>query len=105
MRRWRADNPEAARKGSRRRAQKKREWLQRLKVERGCTDCGYDKHPAALEFDHRDGGEKDFILARCSSYGWDRIREEVDKCEVVCANCHRIRTVERGQTGRVEGVA
>jgi hypothetical protein len=50
-----------------------------------------------LEFDHLDGSNKSWnisdLLGRASSL--DRVQREIDKCEVVCANCHRIRTVRR----------
>lgn len=83
-----------------------REWYRRrnannyrvvsaLKLERGCMDCGFNAHPAALEFDHVSG-EKSFDVAEAMvRRGLARIMEEIEKCEVVCANCHAIRTAER----------
>jgi hypothetical protein len=58
-----------------------------------CADCGADD-PVVLEFDHlRD---KSFAIASgLVDYSWARILEEIEKCEVVCANCHRRRTAER----------
>lgn len=77
-------------------AEKKTEIVQAIKVERGCADCGYREHPAALEFDHRPGEEKSFNIGeKMGCYSLTRIMEEIAKCEVVCANCHAIRTVER----------
>ena len=78
------------------RARALREYVQQIKLERGCTDCGYRGHPAALEFDHLPGFEKAQRLAvlACSS-AKSVIHAEIDKCEVVCANCHRIRTANR----------
>lgn len=71
-----------------------------MKVERGCVDCGYNAHPAALDFDHLPGTEK--LYRVCTMAGMSRklIDAEIAKCEVVCANCHRIRTAERGQYGQ-----
>lgn len=70
------------------------EWLATIKMEAGCADCGFDEHPAALEFDHVRG-RKLFAL----SVGCGRNREvqlaEIAKCEVVCSNCHHIRTYRR----------
>jgi hypothetical protein len=77
---------------------KKRGILQAIKLERGCADCGYNEHPAALDFDHRPGEEKLLLLGRdLSKYGINRLLAEAEKCDVVCANCHRIRTSVRGQ--------
>lgn len=56
-----------------------------------CQKCGYNKCQAALDFHHRDPSEKDFPL--CQKYGCrkisDRIKKELDKCDLLCANCHR----------------
>lgn len=57
-------------------------------------DCGYRGHPAALEFDHRDGRESKTIGSMCYS-SRNLILMEIDKCDVVCANCHAIRTYVR----------
>lgn len=63
-----------------------------IKLARGCKDCGYCGHPDALEFDHlRD---KKFTIAE-GRRNVDKLLEEIEKCEVVCANCHRIRTANR----------
>lgn len=58
----------------------------------GCKDCGYNKHHAALQFDHVSG-EKSRNIG--SSRSLREFYEEVGKCEVVCANCHHIRTYAR----------
>lgn len=56
-----------------------------------CQGCGYRGCPAAFDFHHFDPKEKDFgfgaIRASCKS--WDRIVEELRKCVLLCANCHR----------------
>ncbi len=58
-----------------------------------CLDCG-EPDPVVLEFDHlRD---KPFAVGAGLPYrGWQSILDEIDKCEVVCANCHRRRTAQR----------
>jgi hypothetical protein len=73
------------------------EAVRSLKLERGCVDCGYNKHPAALDFDHLPGTVKVMSIADMVGLGrpWTAILAEIEKCEVVCANCHRIRTVSR----------
>lgn len=56
-----------------------------------CQKCGYDKCQAALDFHHRNPNEKDFPI--CQRYGSrkfnDKIKKELDKCDLLCANCHR----------------
>jgi hypothetical protein len=70
-------------------------WLDSIKLESGCVDCGYDKHPEALDFDHLPGSDKRFELGGSYDYNRDTLLAEIAKCEVVCANCHRIRTATR----------
>ena len=53
-----------------------------------CQNCGYSRFHGALEFHHRDPNIKDFEIARCNR-GWDKIKTEIDKCDLLCANCHR----------------
>lgn len=56
-----------------------------------CTDCG-ERHPAvAMDFDHVSG-EKLLAVSRLKSASVARVLAELEKCELVCANCHRIRT-------------
>jgi len=52
-----------------------------------CERCGYDKYIGALEFHHKDPSQKDFQITQ--SLSWDRVKAEVMKCELLCANCHR----------------
>ncbi len=54
-----------------------------------CEICGYDKCIDALEFHHLDPKEKDFTLSSSNVLSFDRMKKEVDKCILVCANCHR----------------
>ena len=60
-----------------------------------CHDCG-ERNPIVLEFDHL--GDKSFNVSEMPTqgYSWERILQEIKKCDVVCANCHRIRTYDRG---------
>ncbi len=54
-----------------------------------CTKCGYNKSLAALEFHHIDPSKKDWMPSRLMSYKWEVIKLEIDKCELICSNCHR----------------
>lgn len=77
------------------RAKRDRLYFQTIKVERGCADCGYKVHPVALDFDHLPGTTKRYALHNMAGMRRSAIDAEIAKCEVVCANCHRIRTHER----------
>jgi hypothetical protein len=64
--------------------------------EHPCVDCG-ETDVVVLEFDHRRDKTKAISVLLSLGHEWDRIREEISKCEVRCANCHRRRTArERG---------
>lgn len=55
-----------------------------------CTICGYNKCNSALDFHHQDEKNKKFGLSvRGLTRSWDRTKNELDKCILVCANCHR----------------
>jgi len=79
----------------------RRAWLLSLKAGRPCTDCGRVYRPEAMQWDHLPGFEK---RGDISSDFWgqheDDILREVAKCELVCANCHAIRTFRRGGWGK-----
>lgn len=55
-----------------------------------CLKCGYRNCPDALEFHHRNPAEKEFNLGvRGLTKSWKRIKKELIKCDLLCANCHR----------------
>ena len=70
------------------------EFLREYKLSKGCADCGYRTHHAALEFDHIHG-EKELNV--CFAKSIAQAKKEIFKCEVVCANCHAVRTFGRLQ--------
>jgi hypothetical protein len=74
--------------------QNRKHLLNQMKVDRGCAHCGYNAHPAALDWDHIDRSTKSFLISQDSKRSWGKLMEEVDKCQVLCANCHRIHTYE-----------
>ena len=54
-----------------------------------CEICGYNKCINALEFHHLDPSEKDFGIANGNAIAFEKAKKEVDKCIMVCSNCHR----------------
>ena len=55
-----------------------------------CCKCDYSKCIGALEFHHTDPNEKDFSMSvQGYTRSWEKIKKELDKCILVCANCHR----------------
>lgn len=85
-----------------RRRQESARWAGEIKRAAGCQICGFDAHPAALEFHHLDPTKKEFVPAVAMRKGWsrDRIFAELDLCTVLCANCHRILHAEDRACGR-----
>jgi hypothetical protein len=53
-----------------------------------CKLCGYNKSTKALQFHHRDPNQKSFELSKAMYSRWEIIQPELDKCDLLCANCH-----------------
>lgn len=70
-------------------------WIYKYKQDSRCVRCGF-KHHAALQFHHTGIGRKEFEISSAISLGKSliQIQEEIDKCEVICANCHLIHHYE-----------
>jgi len=54
-----------------------------------CQVCGYNKYPGALDLHHINGNKSFGIGEKGYTRSWEKVREELDKCILVCANCHR----------------
>lgn len=64
--------------------------------DRPCADCGLSFPTVCMDFDHLPHHEKSFTIGSPSNWtSIPRIKREIAKCEVVCSNCHRIRTHDR----------
>jgi hypothetical protein len=71
-------------------------WLREMKTGKTCTDCGGTFPPEAMEWDHLPGTIKlGAISNKIRTWSRKLIFEELAKCELVCANCHAIRTYRR----------
>ena len=64
-----------------------------------CTDCGLKYHPCVMDFDHMPEFEKTYSVSDMSYKSLDSVRKEIEKCELVCSNCHRMRTNNRMNSG------
>jgi hypothetical protein len=54
-----------------------------------CQRCGYSKdHPSVYDFHHRNPEEKEFGISKRLTYSFERLKKEVDKCDLLCKNCH-----------------
>lgn len=54
-----------------------------------CQECGYERYYGALEFHHRDPSIKDMDWNKMRLRKWSLVIEELDKCDLLCSNCHR----------------
>jgi endogenous inhibitor of DNA gyrase (YacG/DUF329 family) len=54
-----------------------------------CTECGYNKCLGAMEFHHLDEKTKSFELSNCHTRSWATVLKELDKCILLCSNCHK----------------
>ncbi|QPV64725.1 hypothetical protein I7X12_09030 [Halosimplex litoreum] len=103
--RWHYRNAEHNTERTLRRRARLRAWVNDRKRERGCVDCG-ESDPACLDFHHRDSAEKEMAVTDLITHGHGReaLRREFEKCDVVCANCHRRRHDRRpAVVGRADG--
>jgi penicillin-binding protein-related factor A (putative recombinase) len=64
-----------------------------------CTDCYGWFHPVQMDFDHRPGEKKEFSISQPRISKLVEFYKEMKKCDLVCANCHRLRTYRRNQHG------
>jgi len=80
--------------GTKKRVATNREKLMELKAGRVCVDCDVQYGPHVLQFDHRDPSKKHMNVSDMigRGYAWKKIVIEIEKCDVVCANCHAERT-------------
>lgn len=87
-------DPEKIRISNRNRKNRQRRKLKQKAVDYlggKCLLCGYNKNIKALEFHHKDPKHKDFSISEASNkgMGWEKVKKELSKCDLVCANCHR----------------
>lgn len=84
------DNKESLKRSCRETGRKRSAWFIDLKSKLKCVICGYDKHPIALVFHHRDPSTKKGNVSELARLSIKVALEEIEKCDVLCANCHMI---------------
>lgn len=85
------DNKEQYLERNKKAKQEKRAYLDKVKNV-PCADCGKQYPPYVMDMDHREPGRKTKEVSRLIGNGWEALKKEIAKCDVVCANCHRERT-------------
>ncbi len=70
-------------------------YIQELKSKTPCMDCKESYPYYVMDFDHVRGRKQANVAELINTLSKKRIDEEISKCEIVCSNCHRIRTHER----------
>jgi len=66
----------------------KRRYIKNYKISKGCAICGYNKCASALDFHHNNNSDKKFSISQFNDCGIKKIKNEMDKCIVLCRNCH-----------------
>lgn len=74
--------------------EKNRGFLWDILTSSSCLDCG-EQDPLVLEFDHRDDVIKSANVSEMMHKNIQSIKDEIDKCDIRCANCHRRRTIKQ----------
>lgn len=96
---WNQDNREKYLAGINRREERFYRLIHFIKAERPCYDCGGMFPPECMDFDHlRD---KKFTIGQATCRPLEELRQEIDKCQLVCSNCHRVRTKNRNADKRI----
>ena len=88
IRQYEKDYRERRKENDKRHSKEKQKYVNEYKLSKGCSICGYNKCAEALEFHHN--GEKGFTISRgvSSRRNLKKIKEEMGKCNILCANCH-----------------
>ena len=76
------------------------EWISQIKESGVCHDCGRSFPSFCMDFDHRDRSTKIASIGRLLTCSRDTIATEMSKCDLLCSNCHRVRTRNDGSYGR-----
>lgn len=70
-------------------------WVSEYKEANPCADCQNTYPACVMDFDHRKDEHKVLEVAKLVNFGLKLVQAEIKKCDLVCSNCHRIRTRDR----------
>lgn len=84
------NNLEKVRKAKRLNRVRMLDKLRKFKIGKSCIRCGFNEHPCALDFHHREKSTKVFGVSQMGYCSEEKIMIEIEKCDLLCANCHRI---------------
>ena len=87
-RRWYSNNRDSEKAHVKRRKMEIKKWFQKYKKSLKCSKCG-ENHPATIDFHHTEKKEQNISKMVGDGYSVERIKKELEKCNVLCANCHR----------------
>lgn len=88
-------NKDAQKAANKRINERNRQHIRDVKEGRPCADCGQSFHFYIMDFDHLDDKKDNIATMAGNGYSIQKLDEEIAKCELVCANCHRLRTYFR----------
>lgn len=88
-------NAEFYKERQRKRRDRNAAFLTNLKESTPCADCGMRYPFYVMQFDHL--GEKRFTISERKTISLETLKKEIEKCEIVCANCHAVRTYIRSK--------
>ncbi len=92
---WRSKNHDKVLADSRELYRVRNEIIDAYKLSKGCARCGYCEYACALEFDHLPGVQKRREVSMMKQWSIEAIWSEIEKCQVLCANCHVVETEKR----------
>lgn len=78
-----------------------RQKLFEIKAKTPCFDCGKKFHPCCMDYHHVNRASKKFQISSGWSRNFKKVIQEIKKCILVCANCHRIRTYKQRLKGKL----
>jgi hypothetical protein len=81
-----------------------RAYIWDLKCKSECLRCGF-AHPAALQFHHRDPSQKEKPIGRAKFTSLKKLIIEIEKCDIICSNCHHIHHHEEREASLIRGTA
>lgn len=99
---WRIENRELRQAVDENKRRDNQSWIDGVKLGLPCDDCGRSFPTCSMDYDHRDAETKSFGVSYAARVGKRReaVMAEIAKCDLVCSNCHRVRTKMRSTIRR-----